>query len=73
MFLGLEPMSSLEEIAAHWMHAFTCSKTLARSTGAVIRVVGTADRKPAVASSAVDSFSLVLLGVKDKISCLEVS
>jgi hypothetical protein len=32
----------------------TCSKTFALSTGAVTSVVGTADKKPAVASSAID-------------------
>lgn len=55
------------------MSEFTCSNTFARSTGAVTRVVGTADRKPAVASSVVESLSLVRFGVRLKMSCLEAS
>lgn len=53
--------------------ASTWSNTLARSTGAVISVVGTAERNPAVASSAVDSDSEVRLGVKAKISRFDAS
>lgn len=51
----------------------TCSKTLALSTGAVMRVVGTADINPAAANSAVDKELLVLLGVNAIISFLEAS
>jgi hypothetical protein len=47
--------------------------TLARSTGAVISVVGTADMNPAQASSAVDRRSVVRLGVSANISFLEAS
>lgn len=36
-------------------------------------MVGTADRKPAVASSAVESLSLDLCGLRDKMSCFEAS
>lgn len=55
------------------MDVHTCNKTLARSTGAVTRVVGTADRNPAVASSAVERLSFGLFGVRAKMSCLETS
>lgn len=51
----------------------TCNRTLALSTGAVMRVVGTADMNPAVASSTVDSDWLVRLGVSEKMIFLEVS
>lgn len=42
----------------------TCSSTFARSTGAVTRVVGTADKKPAAASSAVVREASLRVGVK---------
>jgi hypothetical protein len=51
----------------------TCKRTLARSTGAVTNVVGTADRKPAAASSGVESVESVRLGTTDRISLLEAS
>jgi hypothetical protein len=46
---------------------------LARSTGAVIKVVGTADRKPAAASSLVESAESLRVGVKVRINRLEAS
>jgi len=48
-------------------------RTLARSTGAVTSVVGTAERKPAAANSAVERLSEVRLGVKVLIKALDVS
>ena len=51
----------------------TCRRTLARSTGAVTNVVGTADRKPAAASSPVESAELVRFGVNARMSRLEAS
>lgn len=51
----------------------TCSNTFARSTGAVTRVVGTADMKPAAASSAVERDASFRLGVKVYIRALEAS
>lgn len=46
---------------------------MARSTGAVTRVVGTAERKPARASSDVDSEEDSLFGVAAKRSFLDAS
>ena len=51
----------------------TCNSTFARSTGAATNVVGMADKKPAVAISAVDSFGSVLSGVTDKIKRFDAS
>jgi hypothetical protein len=47
--------------------------TLARSTGAVMIVVGTADIKPAAAISAVDRGSVVRLGIIVNMSFLDAS
>lgn len=47
--------------------------TLARSTGAVTKVVGTAERKPAAANSGVDRCSDVRFGVRAKIIFLDAS
>jgi hypothetical protein len=41
----------------------TCKRTFALSTGAVIKVVGTADKNPARANSGIDRASLALFGV----------
>lgn len=46
---------------------------MARSTGAVTNVVGTAERKPAVANSGMDRASDVRFGVSAKISFFETS
>ena len=51
----------------------TCKSTFARSTGAVTRVVGIADRKPAVASSGIDNSLFVLFGVAARMSSLDIS
>ena len=51
----------------------TCSSTFARSTGAVMKVVGTAERKPAAASSGIDRASVARLGVREKINFFEAS
>ena len=51
----------------------TCSSTFARSTGAVTSVVGTAERKPATASSGIDRASVARLGVTTKINFFEAS
>jgi len=51
----------------------TCSSTFARSTGAVTNVVGTAERKPATASSGIDKASDARLGVRAKINFFEAS
>lgn len=51
----------------------TCNRTLALSTGAVMRVVGTAERKPAVASSEMDKVLIVRSGVSEKMIFLDKS
>ena len=66
-------LPTLRRNMAHRLHTHTCSKTLARSTGAVTRVAGTADRKPALASSTVESLSFDLFGVRETMSCFETS
>lgn len=53
--------------------ALTCSRTFARSTGAVISVVGTAEKKPAAASSGIDNSLLTRFGVSLRMSSFEVS
>lgn len=46
--------------------------TLARSTGAVIKVVGMAERNPAAANSEMESRSDVRFGVKAMINVFDV-
>ena len=55
------------------MDLLACKRTFARSTGAVTRVVGIADRKPAAASSGIDNSLLVRFGVKLRMRSFDVS
>lgn len=70
---ALAPRQNIRDTSISHVVELTCKRTLARSTGAVTTVVGTAERKPAKASSPVESVESTRFGVKPRISCLEAS